>query len=296
MNGASLFGRGRLAGRFGLRMALWLLSFVGICAVAPQLVVAFAPGSPSPTDCALRAEDGSYQDRLAPNANHWFGTDRQGCDEFSRVIYGARHSLIVGVGAAVLIALVGMSVGVAAGWRGGWVDAIVRRTGDVVLGIPLVVGMILILAVLVPGQRSATTTVVAFTVLLWPTVARISRAATRSIRTESYIEAARAVGATDVRICLRHVVPNALPPVAAYTASLVGLLIGAEAVLSYLGFAVAGSVVSWGQMMDDAQTYYSRSPHLLILPSVFLSAAVAGFLLLGDAIAQGPAGREIDAS
>lgn len=289
MSAIASFLRGRLIGGLEFRVAVALLLLVGVCAVAPQLIVALSPGSPSPTACSIRAENGSYQDRLAPSAEHWFGTDRQGCDEFSRVIHGARHSLIVGVGAALLIAVVGMTLGVAAGWRGGWVDAIVRRVGDLVLGVPLVVGMILILAVLVPGQRSATTTVVTFTVLLWPTVARISRAATMLIRTESYIEAARASGASVMRICLRHVVPNALPPVAAYTASLVGLLIGYEAVLSYLGFAVDASVVSWGQMMDDAQTYYSRSPHLLILPGVFLSVAVAGFLLLGDAIAQGPA-------
>ena len=292
MNAFATLLRGRVVGRLEFRVAVALLSFVGACAIAPQLVVALAPGSPSPTACAIRAEDGSYQDRLAPNAEHWFGTDRQGCDEFSRVIHGARHSLVVGFGAALLIALVGMTLGVAAGWRGGWVDAIVRRVGDIVLGIPLVVGMILILAMLIPGQRSAASTIVTFTVLLWPTVARISRAATRSIRTESFIEAARAVGAGDIRICLRHVVPNALPSIAAYTASLVGLLIGAEAVLSYLGFAVDGSVVSWGQMMDDAQAYYSRSPHLVILPAVFLSAAVAGFLLLGDVIAQGSASLE----
>jgi oligopeptide transport system permease protein len=264
-----------------------LLTLVGVCAVAPGLVTSLAPGSPSPTACSLRAEDGSYQDRLRPSSEHWFGTDSQGCDQFSRVIHGARHSLFVGVVAALMAAVIGVGLGVLAGWRGGWVDSVVRRVGDVILALPLVVGMILILSVLVSGQQSALVISVAFAVLLWPAHARISRAATRSIRTESYIEAARSVGASDVSICFRHVLPNALPPIAAYTASLIGLLIAAEASLAYLGVGAGSSVISWGRMLDLAQDYFERAPYLLIFPALFLSAAVAGFLLLGDALGSG---------
>jgi len=268
-----------------LRVSLVLLTLVGVCALAPGAVTSVAPGSPSPTDCSLRADDGSYQDRLRPSREHWFGTDSQGCDQFSRVVHGARHSLFVGVAASALAAMVGVALGVLAGWRGGWVDSVVRRVGDVVLALPLVVGMILILSVLISGQQSSLAVAGSFAALLWPAHARISRAATRSIRTEEYIEAARAAGATDVSICVRHVLPNALPPVVAYSASLVGLLIAAEASLSYLGIGAGSSVISWGRMLDVAQDYFERSPHLLIFPALFLSAAVAGFLLLGDALA-----------
>ena len=285
--------RRRLAGRTDLCVASVLLVIVGLCALAPSVVVGLAPGSPSPTACSLRASDGSYQDRLPPSSEHWFGMDAQGCDQFSRVVYGARHSLLVGVAAAGLSALLGMLLGVAAGWRGGWVDSVVRRVGDVVLGVPLVVGLILLLSVVVSGQRSAAAIVATFAALVWPVLARITRAATRAIRGESYIEAARAMGASDLWICARHVVPNALPAVVAFSTSLVGLLIAAEATLSYLGVGVDSSVISWGKMMDVAQPYYQTSPHLLIFPGLFLAATVAGFLLVGDSLARGttPVGR-----
>ena len=122
--------RGRLVRRNSFRVAAVLLTIVTICAIAPRMIVALEPGSPSPTDCSLRADDGTYQDRLPPSTRHWFGTDEQGCDEFSRTIHGARNSLIIGLGATLLTVLVGAGLGVAAGSRGGRIDGLVRRVGD----------------------------------------------------------------------------------------------------------------------------------------------------------------------
>jgi len=265
-----------------LRLSFCLLGVIGMCAVAPGVVVAVAPGAPSPSECSLRAADGTYRDRLAPSAEHWFGTDVQGCDSFSRVVYGARHSVLIGAGTSLLVLTLGMVLGVAAGWRGGRLDAFVSRAGDVVLGVPLAIGMIFLLTLVLGGRRSTLVMVLAFASLLWPTVARLARAATLTIKPVSFIEAARAAGASDLGICMRHVVPTALPAVAAFSSSMAGLLIGAEASLSYIGLGVDRSVVSWGQMLDAAQPYFVQSPHLLLFPSFFLAAASAGFLLLGE--------------
>jgi ABC-type dipeptide/oligopeptide/nickel transport system permease subunit len=192
--------------------------------------------------------------------------------------------LAIGLGSTLLITLIGTALGVVAGWRGGRVDGLIRRVGDVVLAVPLVVGLILILSVLVAGQRSPLGITLAFSALIWPTAARVSRSATRAIKTQPYIEAARAVGASDLRILVRHVIPNALPTIIAFATPLVGFLIAAEATLSYLGVGMQSPAVSWGLMIDHGQPHYATSPHLLIFPGLFLAASVAGFILLGDAI------------
>jgi oligopeptide transport system permease protein len=162
----------------------------------------------------------------------------------------------------------------------------VRRVGDVVLGVPVIVGLILLLSVLVSGQRTALHIVLAFTALLWPVIARITRQATMAIKPQPYIEAARAVGASDLSICVRHVLPNALPAVVAYATTMAGLLIGTEAVLSFLGVGLQSPSVSWGLMIDAGQVHYATDPYLLLFPGAFLAASVAGFILIGDALAE----------
>ncbi len=275
---------GRLARHAGFRIACVLLGVVGVFAIAPGVVASLSPASSDPLECSLRASDGSYQDRMAPSGDHWFGTDSQGCDEFARVVHGARTSLQIGLGAALLTTVIGTVLGLIAGWRGGWIDAIVRRFADVTLGIPLVVGSILLLSVLVDGRRTPTQIIVTLAAQLWPGPARIARSVTRTIVQLPYVEAARALGASNYRIVTRHVLPNALPAVIAFATPLVGLLIGAESTLSYLGIGLQVPSVSWGVMIDDAQSVYANSPFLLLFPGLFLVAAIAGFILLGDAL------------
>ena len=274
----------RMARLAGFRVACVLLGIMAICAAAPGLVVALSPATHDPNECSLRAPDGSYQDRLAPSGAHWFGTDTQGCDEFARVVFGARTSLTIGLGAGMLMTVVGTALGLVAGWRGGWADTMVRRLGDVTLGIPFVVGAILLLTVLVDERRSAEQIVVTFAVLLWPGAARIARSATRGIAALPYIEASRALGAGQFRIVMTHVLPNALPMIVSFATPTIGLLIAAEATLSYLGIGLQIPAVSWGLMIDRAQAHYGSSPHLQLFPGAFLAATVASFILLGDAM------------
>jgi oligopeptide transport system permease protein len=153
--------------------------------------------------------------------------------------------------------------------------------------------LILVLSILVSTQRSPVHIVLAFAALLWPVIARLARQATLAIRPLPYIEASRAVGAGDLSICVRHVLPNALPPVVAYATTMVGLLIGTEAVLSYLGVGLQSPAVSWGLMIDAAQVHYATDPHLLLFPGLFLAATVGGFILLGDAIGEAVASTDV---
>lgn len=281
------FGRGRqLWSRPGWRVGVFLIGLMATCAAVPGLITSIAPGGGDAVGCSLRAVDGSYQDMLPPSSTHWFGTDAQGCDVFDRVVFGARASLLIGVGTGLLATLVGTVVGLAAGWHGGALDAFVRRVCDVVLAIPFVVGVILILSMLAGDQRGAPQIVLALVAVLWPAPARLARAATLSIKPLEYVEAARAQGAGATWILRCHVAPNVSATIAAYTTSLIGLVIGAEAVLTYLGIGLQIPAVSWGLMIDSAQTYYATQPHLLIYPGVFIALTVAGFILAGDALAD----------
>jgi ABC-type dipeptide/oligopeptide/nickel transport system permease subunit len=147
------------------RLAVVLLALVTLLAVAPSMVIRATGAGDGTTSCSIRADDGSYQDRLPPSSDHWFGTDAQGCDVFSQVVVGARSSLLIGAGSGAVMAALGTLLGVIAAARGGWVDALVRRIGDVTLGIPFVVGAILLLSVLAGEQRSPIEIVVALSVL-----------------------------------------------------------------------------------------------------------------------------------
>ena len=265
------------------RLAVVLLAFLTVFVVAPTAVIAMSGGDGSRT-CSIRAEDGSYQDRLSPSADHWFGTDAQGCDVFSQVVFGARPSLLIGVGSGLVMAVIGTLFGVVAAARGGWVDSLVRRIGDVTLGIPFVVGAILLLSVLAGDQRSPIELVIALSLLGWPATARIARGAARTVLVQQYIEAARAAGAGTGHVVRRHVLPNALPSVVAYSSLSAGALIAAESTLTYLGIGLQVPTISWGLMIEQGQRSYGQTPHLIVFPALFLTATVAAFVLLGDAL------------
>lgn len=266
------------------RLAAALLALLLVCVAVPDAVVRLSPFEGSARTCSLRADDGSFQDRLPPSGAHWFGTDAQGCDVFAQVIHGARTSLAIGIGGGLLLATLGTALGLLAAIRGGWIDALVRRVGDVTLGLPFVVGAILLLSVLAGDQRSPWEIVLVLGALGWPGTARIARGSARQVLSMPYIEAARAAGARSGHLVVRHVMPNALPPVVAYSTLAAGALIGAEATLTYLGIGLQIPTISWGLMIENGQKSYGATPHLLVFPAVFLTVAVASFVLLGDAL------------
>lgn len=193
---------------------------------------------------------------------------------------------MIGLGTGLLATCVGCVLGIVAGWRGGLADAAVRRVGDVTLGIPILLGAILLLAVLAGEHRRPAHIVIALSVLIWPGAARVARIATRTVRELDFIEASRALGAGEVWLMRVHVLPNVLPTVIAYATPAVGLVIGGEATLTYLGVGLQVPAVSWGLMIESAQAEYERYPHLLLFPGLFLVATVAAFIALGDAISD----------
>lgn len=228
--------------------------------------------------------------REGPSGEHWFGLDVQGRDVYARTVYGARASIVVGATATVLTTVVGGVLGMLAAYRGGWLDALISRFGEVFLGLPFVLGCIIILATFAGAQSGAGTAqimflvILALTVLSWPLVARIARAAVYAIKHADYVQAARALGAGPLRIMFRHLLPNALAPIIVYGSLLIATFISAEATLSFLGVGLRPPVISWGVAISEAGTYIRQSFYLTAFPTAFLCATVLAFVMLGDAV------------
>ena len=219
--------------------------------------------------------------RDAPSFVHWFGTDELGRDLLTRVLYGARVSLAVGlVSAAVSVAL-GVTVGATAGWAGRWLDALLMRLTDAMLSIPRLPLLMIAAAILAPN--------VALLILLvgaagWMETARVVRAEVQSIKTNDFVTAARAVGATSRRVVWHHVLPGVLPTAAVATTLAVGRGILLESALSFFGVGVQPPAASWGNMLYQAQTTMSSEPWLGIFPGAFIFLTVLCCNVIGSAL------------
>ena len=265
-------------------VAAVIVALAMLMAIWPQLFVSISPATHDPFDCSLRADDGSFQDRLPPSADHWFGTDVQGCDYYARVMYGARASIVVGVGATLVALLIGLALGGIGGYYRGWPDAVISRVTDLFFAVPYVVGAILLLSVIGDEGRSTLQVLLVIGALSWPLASRIVRSSVLGVTQQEYVEAARAVGASDARIVTRHVLPNSFAPVFVFSMITIGAIIGVEATLSFLGVGLQLPAISWGLMINTAQSYVFDSPHLLLFPGLFVTLTVLAFLLLGDAL------------
>jgi oligopeptide transport system permease protein len=252
-------------------VAAALILFFLVVAMFPALFTSADPGYADP-----------YQSLLAPSAAHWFGTDLQGHDIYARTVYGARASITVGVGATLVVFVVGGALGALAGFYGGWIDAVVSRVADVFFGIPLLLAAIVLMQVM--HHRTVWTVVAILALFGWPQLARIARGAVLAVRDNDYVVAAQALGLSRFGILIRHVVPNALGPVIAVAAISLGLFIVTEATLSYLGVGLPPSVVSWGGDINVAQTRLRAGSPILFYPAGALALAVLAFLMMGDAL------------
>jgi peptide/nickel transport system permease protein len=219
--------------------------------------------------------------RAAPSWSHWFGTDELGRDLLTRVIFGARISLAIGVTSAVMSATIGMMVGVLAGYVGRWVDDALMRVTDAMLSVPRLPLLMIAAAVLDPGVPM----LIALVGLAgWMETARVVRADVQSITARDFVSAARAIGATPARVMLRHVLPGAFPAAAVATTIAVGRGILLESALSFFGVGVQPPTASWGNMLYQAQTTMTTEPWLGIFPGAFIFVTVLCFNVAGDAL------------
>ena len=251
-----------------------VLLVLGVMAAFPGLFTSL--GDPRLGGCDLA------NSKQGPSSDAWFGYDIQGCDHYTNVIYGARVSMIIGLVVVGGSMLIGVTLGALAGFYGGWFDVLVARLTDVVYGLPLILGAILILNAFT--DRGIFEVSVALIALGWMTFLRLFRSSVISIKETDYVAAARAMGATNSRIILKHIVPNALAPVLVYATISVGGIIAAEATLSFLGIGLQLPAVSWGLQINSGQRLLRTAPHVIFFPSAFLSITVLSFILLGDAL------------
>jgi peptide/nickel transport system permease protein len=255
------------------------LGAVGALIVAIFILTAIFADVIAPTDPT--ATNSKYS-LAPPSSMFWLGADFMGRDMYSRIVHGARISLAVGAGAMGLGALIGISVGLASGYLGGWFDLIVQRLLDVMQALPLLVMAIVMAASLGPSMRN---TIFAIAIPLVPTVARVVRSNTLSLREQPFVEAARAVGMGELRIAVRHVLPNTLAPLIVLATAQLGSAILVEASLSFLGLGIPEPHPSWGRMLSESAAEYVRTaPWLVIFPGVAISLTVFGTNLLGDAL------------
>jgi peptide/nickel transport system permease protein len=218
----------------------------------------------------------------APNANHWFGTDEFGRDVFTRIVYGARVALFIGLLAAFVGATTGAILGVVSAYLGGRVDLYLQRVIDVLLAFPL---LILALAIVTVLGRSVPNVVAAIAIPIIPRTARIVRSNALSIKENVYVEAARAVGSSHPWVIVRHIIPNVMAPYLIMLTAQFGNAILVEASLSFLGLGTAEPTPSWGLMLSgSALSYAERAAWLAIFPGIAISLAVFGFNLFGDSI------------
>ncbi|MBL8385750.1 MAG: ABC transporter permease [Burkholderiales bacterium] len=254
-------------GAFG---ALVLLVMVVVAIGAPV----FAPFDPTQGDAASL--------NSAPNARNWLGTDAFGRDNLSRLIYGARISLMVGLGASLLGVVVGAALGIVSTYRGGWVDTITQRVMDALLAFPMLLLALAMAAVLGPSLPNV---IVALAVPIAPRAARIARSSVLVLKATTFIEAARATGCSDLRIIVRHILPNTFAPLLVIATAYLGLAIVQEAALDYLGAGIQEPDSSWGLMMSGSATALAlTAPWIVIFPGLAICLTVLASNLLGDAI------------
>ncbi|WP_062206965.1 ABC transporter permease [Streptomyces sp. NBRC 109706] len=239
------------------------------------------------TSVSPRAADLQNRYLEKPQLTHffqpeWLGYNQQGQSIYARMIYGTRASIIIGICVTGLVLITGGLIGMLAGYFGGWLDAVLSRITDTFMGIPFLLGAMVILVSF--DTRTIWTVTLALAFLGWTTIARVMRGSVIAIKQSDYVTAARSLGAGTWRILLRHVLPNAAAPVIVVAMIALGGYITAEAVLSFLGIGLSDPAISWGGDINRAQKQIRVAPHVLLYPSILLSITILSFLMLGDAV------------
>ncbi len=255
--------------RPGVIGLVFIVMLILVAIFAPVL----APYDPYKGDTAMRGE--------GPSREYLLGNDAIGRDMLSRLIYGTRVALIVGIIASAIAMVIGVTVGALSGFFGGWVDTVLSRVVDTLMAFPTLALLITLSAVIGP---SLTMVVVAIGTTVWAAYARVVRADIMSLRQRDFIVAAPAVGANSGRVMFRHLIPNVLGPVVVLASLSIGNLIILESALSFLGVGVTPPTASWGGMLSDGRAYIRTYPHISIVPGIAITLTVLAFNLLGDGV------------
>ena len=260
----------RLSKRKSALVGLAVVLFMVFVAVFAPLLAPYDPTAQSWTAV-----------RKAPSAAHWFGTDEAGRDLLSRIIWGARASLLAGLTSVGIAMAIGVPLGLAAGFLGGLVDGFISRFTDAMLACPFLILAIALAAFLGPSLTNA---MLAIGITATPFFIRLTRGQVLSIKGEDYVEAARAVGNPKWRVAVRHVLPNILPQLMVQATLTIATAIIAEASMSFLGLGLQPPAPSWGSMLNSAQRFLSNAPWMALWPGVAIFATVLSFNLLGDGL------------
>jgi oligopeptide transport system permease protein len=250
---------------------LGYLLLVGSMAAVPRL---WTSQDPRACDVGLS--------RVSPTWDHPFGFNNLGCDYYSHAVYGARPSLLIAVFATFGIVVIGGGLGLIAGFFGGWTDTIVSRIVDIFFSLPFLLGAIVFLTVV--GNRNILTITAVLVILGWTTLARIMRGAVLSSKNLDYVSAAKALGSSNGRLMMKHILPNAVAPVVVVATISLGAFVAAEATLTFLGVGLQPPEESWGIMITQHQVYFLEKPWLLVFPTALLIGTVLSFILMGDAL------------
>ncbi|EPD33023.1 ABC transporter permease [Propionimicrobium lymphophilum] len=258
------------------------LFWISLTIIILAITLALFPGlftSLDPRFCEL---NNSLAD---PAPGHPFGYDKQGCDIYSRVIYGARASVSVGIVTTVMVVLIGGTIGAAAGYLGGWLDSLLSRITDIFFAIPLLLAAIVFMQMF-KDNRNVAMVITVLSLFGWTQIARITRGSVMSTKNEEYVTAARATGASRWRILTSHILPNAAAPIIVYATVALGTFIVAEASLSFMGIGLPPSVVSWGNDISAAQHVLRTKPMVLFYPAIALAITVLSFIMMGDVVRE----------
>ena len=259
------------------RPLFWISSALILLVVIVALFPWLFTQTPPNDECYLANSNG------APVAGHPLGFTKQGCDIYARIIDGTSTSLSVGVIVLVLTTVLGIAFGAFAGFYGGWVDSVLSRVGDIFFSIPYILAAVVIMSVL-SQYRSVWTISLAIGLFAWPSTARVLRSEILRVKNADYVMASTALGVSRMKILLKHVLPNSIAPVIVITAISLAAAIVAEATLSYLGVGLGGSVMSWGNDINQAQNDLRSAPQTLIYPSIALSLTVFAFIMLSELV------------
>lgn len=254
------------------------LAMLGLGIVIMLILIAIFASFIAPYNPIERLKEESS---LSPSRIHLFGTDLLGRDIFSRVIYGSRISIVVGVVAVGISVVIGLFLGALSGYFGNIPDAFIMRIADIFFAFPYILGAIAIMTVLGPGIVNI---FIAIGILGWASFARILRGSILSIKNKEYIEAAKALGASNYRIITKHIFPNAFAPIIVYATMNIGTAIIVEAALSFLGLGVQPPTPAWGKMLSESLNYIDIAPWMMLFPGLAIVITVLGFVLLGDGL------------